>query len=344
MEGIRETPLTGSVRLVWPFLDVAGHAAKEARATDWICGRLGLTEAQLRDPDSRISLQLASSLLEDAIARTGERDLGLIAAVAFDASHFGIDEYLARTRPTLRSVMEHTGRYLPLLADGAQCTFEVRGERAYTQLTLPPMVAVHPAIYEFAMAIGLLRARRITADPTLAPMQVHFTHARPVDTTRHEKLFQCELVFGAPMTQLVMSTRALDRQMPQADAGLRSLLEQRADAMLARLPQSGGYAEQVLSLADSELRTISADHISGRLGVSERTLHRRLAAEGTSYRELIERARKAAALRFLEQPRSLEEVADLLGYASTQSFQRAFRRWTGTSPGSYQRQLARRTG
>jgi AraC-like DNA-binding protein len=240
--------------------------------------------------------------------------------------------------------MEHTGRYLPLLADGARCSFEVQGDLAYSQLQLPASVALHPAIYEFAIAIGLLRARRITSDPTLSPREVHFMHARPADTSRHERLFRCELVFDASITQLVMSTKALERQMPQADPGLRHLLEQRADAMLARLPQSGGYAEQVLSLADSELRTISADHISGRLGVSERTLHRRLAAEGTSYRELIERARKTAALRFLEQPRSLEEVADLLGYASTQSFQRAFRRWTGTSPGSYQRQLSRRTG
>ena len=142
-------------------------------------------------------------------------------------------------------------------------------------------------------------------------------------------------------TELVMSAEFLERRMPLAEPGLRELLERRADAMLARLPQSGGYAEQVLALADGELRTTSAEHISARLGVSERTLHRRLAAEGTSYRELIERVRKAAALRFLDQPRSLEEVADLLGYASTQSFQRAFRRWMGTSPGSYQRQRAR---
>lgn len=341
MDRIPEAPLTGSVRLVWPFVEVA---AKNQRASDWICTRLGLAEAQLRDPDTRISLQRASSLLDDAIVQTGERDLGRIAAVAFDAAHFGIDEYLARTRPTLRSVMEHAGRYLPLLADDARCTFEVRGDLAYSQLELPAPVALNPAIYEFAMAIGLLRARRITSDPTLSPRQVHFMHARPADTSRHERLFRCELVFEAEVTQLVMPTNALDRQMPRADAALRHRLEQRADPMLARLPQSGGYAEQVLSLADRELRTISADHISGRLGVSERTLHRRLAAEGTSYRELIERARKAAALRFLEQPRSLEEVADLLGYASTQSFQRAFRRWTGTSPGSYQRQLSRRTG
>jgi AraC-like DNA-binding protein len=341
MHRILEAPLTASVRLMWPFLDVATEGARES---DWICSRLGLAEAQLRDPDTRISLQLASSLLDDTIAHTGQRDLGLIAALAFDAAHVGIDEYLARTRPTLRAVMVDTVGYLTLLADGARCTFEVRGALAYSQLQLPASVALHPAIYEFAIASGLLRARRITANPSLAPREVHFMHARPSDTSRHERLFRCELVFGAPITQLVMSTNALDRRMPGADPGLRQLPDQRSDAMLARLPQSGGYTERVLSLADSELRTISADHIAGRLGVSERTLHRRLAAEGTSYRELIGRSRKAAALRFLEQPRSLEEVADLLGYTSTQSFQRAFQRWTGTSPGSYQRQLSRRTG
>jgi AraC-like DNA-binding protein len=341
MESVREAPLTGSVRLVWPFLEIA---PKRPSVTQFVCERLGLSEPQLRDPDTRISVRLAAGLLEDAIARTGERDLGLIAAVAFDAASFGIDEYLARTRPTLRSVFEHTSRYLPLLIDGARTTFEVCGELSYSRLHLPSALVVHPAAHEFALAIGVLRSRRITADSNLAPHQVHFTHDKPDDTTRHESLFKAPLVFGAPVTQLVMSTRYLERRMPHAEPGLRELLEQKAESMLARLPQAGGYAEQVLALADCELRTISADHISGRLGVSERTLHRRLAAEGTSYRELIERARKAAALRYLEQPRSLEEVADLLGYASTQSFQRAFRRWTGTSPGSYQRRHARRTG
>lgn len=341
MESVREAPLTGSVRLVWPFLEIA---SKRQSVTQFVCERLGLSETQLRDPDTRISVRLVAGLLEDTIARTGERDLGLIAAVAFDAASFGIDEYLARTRPTLRSVFEHTSRYLPLLVDGARTVFEIDGDVAYSRLQLPSALVVHPAAHEFALAIGILRARRITADPTLAPLEIHFSHPRPDDTSRHEALFKAPVIFGAPHTQIVMSVSQLERRMPQAEPGLRDLLEQKAESMLARLPQAGGYAEQVLALADCELRTISADHISGRLGVSERTLHRRLAAEGTSYRTLIERARKAAALRYLEQPRSLEEVADLLGYASTQSFQRAFRRWTGTSPGSYQRQHARRTG
>ena len=338
MESMLDVPLTGSVRLVWPFLEIA---AKHGRETQHVRERLGLNETQLHDPDTRISLPLASRLLNEAIAQSGERDLGLIAAVAFDAAHFGIDEYLARTRPTLRSVFEQSGRYLPLLLDGARYAFEVRGDLAYSSLQLPAALEAHAAAYEFALAAGVLRARRITGDSNLAPHAVHFMHEKPEDTSRHERLFRCELKFDQPASELVMSAEFLERRMPMAESGLRELLERRADAMLARLPQSGGYAEQVLALADGELRTTSAEHISARLGVSERTLHRRLAAEGTSYRELIERVRKAAALRFLDQPRSLEEVADLLGYASTQSFQRAFRRWMGTSPGSYQRQRAR---
>jgi hypothetical protein len=134
MESTLDVPLTGSVRLVWPFLEIA---AKHGRETQHVRERLGLNETQLHDPDTRISLPLASRLLNEAIAQSGERDLGLIAAVAFDAAHFGIDEYLARTRPTLRSVFEHSGRYLPLLLDGARYAFEVRGDLAYSSLQLP---------------------------------------------------------------------------------------------------------------------------------------------------------------------------------------------------------------
>src|SRR3954470_13452555 len=101
MESTIDAPLTGSVRLVWPFLEIA---AKHGRETHHVRERLGLNETQLHDSDTRIFLPLEARLLNEAIAQSGERDLGLIAAVAFDAAHFGIDEYLARTRPTLRSV------------------------------------------------------------------------------------------------------------------------------------------------------------------------------------------------------------------------------------------------
>lgn len=345
MESLREAPLTGSIRLVRPFLEVASQ--DKTSADDWLRKQLGFSDAELSDPDGRVSLGVVASMLSDAVARTGERDLGLRAAVALDAALAeGLDAG-PREFVTLRAVMDHAREALPRWADGLRWNFQVRGELAYLQLQLPATLPVPPVGYEFAIAMALMYARRATGDGSLAPREVRFTHEAPADRSLLDELFRCPVVFEADATEIVIETRTLDARLPDSrPSEVRELLEARAPQVtaLSNGREGGGYAEQVLALADCELRTISADHISGRLGVSERTLHRRLAAEGTSYRELIERARKTAALRYLEQPRSLGQVADLLGYASTQSFQRAFRRWTGTSPGSYQRQHARRTG
>jgi AraC-like DNA-binding protein len=340
MEAACTVPVTSSVRLVWPFLDLA---ERKGRDTGFVRERLGLTEVQLRDPDMRVSQQLVAELLQEAVHRSGERDLGLLAARGFESAHFGIDEYLARTRPTLRTALENSGRYLPLLLDGASCTFHVDGNSAYLRLRLHPVLGQFEAAYEFALAVGVLRSRRITGVETLAPREVHFTHPRPASIARHEALFGCPVRFAAPIVQVIIPIEQLELRMPQAEPALRELLERQANAMLERLPHATSYSAQVQALASGELQESSAERVARRLGMSERTLHRKLAAESTSYRDIIEQARKRAALRYLAQERPIEQIAFSLGYASAQSFQRAFRRWTGTTPGAYQRRL-RATG
>jgi len=341
MEAVACTiPITSSVRLVWPFLALAEKKGKDMA---FVRDRLGLTETQLRDPDMRVSQQVVAELLQEAVVRSGERDLGLLAACAFESAHFGIDEYLARARPTLRTALENTGRYLPLLLDGASCTFEVEGDAAYSRLRLHPALGQLDAAYEFAIAVGVLRSRRITGLDSLSPREVCFTHPRPASIARHEALFRCPVRFGQPVVQVVTPVDQLELRMPQAEPALRELLERQANAMLERLPHATSYSAQVQALANGELQESSAERVARRLGMSERTLHRKLAAESTSYRDIIEQARKRAALRYLALERPIEQIAFSLGYASAQSFQRAFRRWTGTTPGAYQRRL-RKTG
>jgi len=145
--------------------------------------------------------------------------------------------------------------------------------------------------------------------------------------------------FGAPATRLLVPTEHLELPLPRADAALRELLERQAHAMLDHLPSAASHAAQVQALANGAFQESSADRIARMLGMSERTLHRKLAAENTSYRDVIEQTRKRAAFRYLALGQPLEKIAHSLGYASAQSFQRAFRRWTGTTPGAHQRRL-----
>jgi AraC-like DNA-binding protein len=329
MQTARRFTPTASVRLLWPFLELARmHGKGDARLHE----RLGLTEAELRNAETRIPQQALADLLDEAIASSGTRDLGLIAAEYVDSALFGIGEFIARSRPTLREACESTARYLPLLGDGARCVFRVEGKLARSQFWFDPQLVVHEAAYEFVLAIALLRARRTTGIQKLAPLEVHFTHARPPSTARHEKLFACPIRFGADVNQIVMSAKFLDMRMAGAEPVLNALLSEQADRMLERLPRATGAAQQVETelSARADLRGVSAERIARKLGMSVRTLHRKLDDEGTSYREIFDRVRASIAVHRLEHgDRSIAEIAHALGFASTQSFHRAFKRWTG---------------
>lgn len=200
-------------------------------------------------------------------------------------------------------------------------------------LALDPALQIHEAAHELIAAIGVLRARRITGNSKLSPIEMHFTHARPKVTTLHKQLFRCRLRFGMPVMQAVLSAAHLQVRMASAEPTLGKLLEQQADAMLEKLPRAHDVATSVRSLfcAEQNLREASAARIAQRLGMSFRTLARKLDDEGTSYRALLDDLREHAARHDLKSTVSIADIADRLGFASTQSFHRAFRRWTGMS-------------
>jgi AraC-like DNA-binding protein len=340
----RARPPSASIRLLWPFLALARkHGYGDAG--DFVRKELGLSAAELDDPHTRVPVAKLARLLDLAIEAGQQRDLGLLAARLVDASHWGIGEYVARSRSTLKDALTIGARYLPLLGDGAHYRFESQGKLVVVSFWLDPAVRFHEAAYEFLVAIAVLRARRMTRNPELAPLEVRFTHARPADVARHERLFRCPVRFSAPVTQVVMSAKFLERPLAGAEPLLSQLLEQQADAMLDRLAPSKTMHARVRELlaGERDLRNAGAERSAKKLGLSVRTLARKLAEEGTSYRALFDDVREQVALRELTRTeRSIAEIADALGFASPQGFQRAFRRWTRTSAARYRANARRR--
>ncbi|MDD9937814.1 MAG: AraC family transcriptional regulator ligand-binding domain-containing protein [Myxococcales bacterium] len=334
-----EGAATASVALVWPFLALARSAGRDDAR--WrICAHLGLTEAELADPATRVPVHQLATLLAAALRRS-DRDIGLLAALEVDAVHLGLMEEVSRTRGTLRSVLEAGMRYVPLIGDGVRYELEIEGDTATGTLAFDPSLQVQEAAVEFVLAIGLLWARRVTGIEALSPMEIHFTHARPADISRHLDLFRCKLFFDAPITKVVMRAGYLERDLAGSEPVLAGLLEQRAEGLLQQLPGAPDTTTEVRRLLESReaLRDATAEQVAARLGQSARTLARRLQAEGTSYRDVLDDVRKQAAQRALTaSDRSISDIAERLGFSSAQSFNRAFKRWTGTTAAAYRRQ------
>ena len=125
---------------------------------------------------------------------------------------------------------------------------------------------------------------------------------------------------------------------PLADANTARKLEQQCRDVLERRLSRVGVAGQVRSrLLHNPGELPPMQTIADELHVDPRTLRRRLATEGTSYRALLDEVRRQLAVELLQQDLSVEEISRYLGYAETANFTHAFTRWEGTAPSYFRR-------
>ena len=148
-----------------------------------------------------------------------------------------------------------------------------------------------------------------------------------------------QLRFDRPETRLTLPRDVLDLPVRTADAAATRFAQEQCEQMLARLDRQGRLAEMVADLARRRgggYRTLT--EVARDLAVTPRTLERRLATSGTTYRALVDDLRRTQAEELLERPDlSIEEISQRLGYTEAANFGRAFKRWTGVSPGAWRR-------
>src|SRR5690606_11585243 len=188
--------------------------------------------------------------------------------------------------------------------------------------------------------------RQILGDPQLNPAIVEFAHEDARFADEYAQYFGCSVRFGAPRNRIAFLGEVFDRPIPGALPNTRVFLEELAMLRADRAGATGAASMDFVALVRVELLeaiptgNFEAATVARRLSVSTRTLQRRLTAEGCAYRDLVDEVRVQMALELLAQPElSTEEIAFKLGYTRASSFNRAFKRWTGSAPGDVRSDL-----
>ncbi|TJW05714.1 MAG: AraC family transcriptional regulator [Mesorhizobium sp.] len=191
-----------------------------------------------------------------------------------------------------------------------------------------PAVATDVA-FAFVVELG----RRGTGQH-LTPSRVEFRRPDP-KSDAHRTYFGCPVRYGPPRDLLVLRSTDLDRPFPGHNPELLEILTPALSAALGELSAQSSICEQVKSVLKRSLASGRPElsDIARELGMSERTLQRRITEQGTSFRELLVDARQELGRQLLSDPTAdIDEVACLLGYQDASSFYRAFREWEGTTP------------
>ena len=296
----------------------------------------GIDDKTLVDPDATVPMSACVGLLADGVRATGDDNLGLHVAEQAELGSFDVHFYAMVSSPTLGAAFERVCRYQRLIHETSQVRLETSGDRAVLSHRLPGGLAAPRQTAELLLA-AWVRAGRVATRTRWSPAEVRFAHRAPRDSREHERFFGAPLRFATGENALVLPAPLLDLRCRRTDPSLLSLLDRYAADRLA-VPGAATFADRARAALSDELQAgkVTARGLAARLRVSIRTLHRSLAAEGTSYRRLLDQLRLDIAERHLTDDRmSVAEVAFLAGFSELSAFHRAFKRWTGRTPATF---------
>jgi AraC-like DNA-binding protein len=232
-------------------------------------------------------------------------------------------------------------RYSRLVTDAADIVLELQADRISVFYRAPARgLELADAAFEAFMATGVQMARQLSgSDAGLLACEFH--HPAPRDIAPYRRFFAVPVRFGAAANRLLFDRKRMQRPLPGADERAARLHDAAAAEYLARFdadPFSQRLREQLIRhLASGEpTRT----RLAAALHLTPRTLLRRLAAENTNWKALLNDVRRELAQSYLRQNRSAAEITYLLGFADPANFTRAFRRWTGVPPSRWDARAA----
>jgi AraC-like DNA-binding protein len=309
--------------------------------TDAALEPFSLTSADIVDLDEAVPLSFLHDLWQSAIDTSGECGLGVRLSESVRPEIYELFGYVLTSSATLGDALLRATRFTRLVSSAVELAFSVDGDVA--TLTLKPLIPelIHRESTEFMIGAIANIARVITGERLVAH-EVRFAHPAPADTSHHRRILVAPLRFDHPQTGYVFDAALLHTPVIGGDSKLCAILEKQARQLLEDLPRVSDLSRRVQEAISAELRggNPSAENVAEKLGVHPRTLSRRLQAEGTSHQQLLDQLRFELAERYLREPGlSIGEVAYLLGYADTSSFNKAFKRWTGSAPKRYRQQV-----
>lgn len=301
----------------------------------------GVDIAQLGVPDAVISRACYYRLQEQFLQQTGNPDFGLLSGRVSFMESTNLFLYLASTSKTLRDWMNMLPSVTSLIGDVG--SIQVRRYPDCFALEWHPVL--RPGTNRCIITDSILSATTLEMDAfcllPVKPHRVDLSYSQPADISGLREFFGVPLYFDQPVSALHYDWKVLD--FPQVHVVTRAydtLVEEFSaffsnDASAADSFSLGLHAAIRRQLPVGKC---SIDSVAGDMGVSRRTLQRRLKERDTNFQQLLQGVKSNLARRYLEDKNlSIIEIAFLLGYADPSSFSAAFKSWSGSTPSDYRR-------
>jgi AraC-like DNA-binding protein len=297
--------------------------------------RVGLTPELIAEPEERLSVRSQIALLEEAAIALKDDCIGFTLARDFDLREIGLLYYVMACSQTLGDALKRIARYSKMTNEALVFGYR-EGNRLIISLSysgVPRHSDRHQI--EFCM-FAALRICRVLTGQNLVPQQFSFSHYRSEGTSEMARFVGTKVEFGADTDEFAFNIDARALPLVHSDPYLNDLLLKYCEAVLAdRTGDKSQLRTRVENAISSVLphgRVLVKD-VARSLGMSERTLARKLSDEGLNFTEILQQLRRDLAVRYLDDRKlHVSKIAWLLGFHEVSAFTHACKRWTGKTP------------
>lgn len=320
---------------------IAALHAKGVDPSD-LLRRFRIDAQRLAQPRARLSIPRYMRLGHSAIALCGDPALGLEMGLHSHISQIGLAGVTAAQAPTVKDAARTLIEFEALYAHNyrGHSSFSEDAQGAWMSFySISPYNDFNRFVVDSVLSGWRYQLAGLLSKG-LEVERVEIEFADPGYRERYEAYFDCPVVFGAAQNRLRLSASVLTQSLPQHCPSTWQQMLELATHEREQLTRLRSLRERVTHLLGPMLhgRVPELEDVALKLGLPSWTLRRKLAEEGTQYRELLNETRRDLAMAYIRDTElRFGEMAYLLGFASAEAFQRAFKRWSGRTPGEYRR-------
>jgi len=296
----------------------------------------GITPRMLESPDARFSYAQFGLLTKNALRHTRNPALGLDYGRNIGLPHMGLLGLALMSSETVGAALRAALRHYRLLSPAWGLELKVTSDRAVLSARETiPLAPFLPFATESLVVAFDTQGRTLYGGP-LPVRAVRLGYPRPEHAARYREFCDVEPTFDHEWTELEFDAALLDAPVAGADPATAALAEHYCEKQVIPFSTVDGLVAQIRRLlASAQGRPPDLEELARKLQTSTRTLRRSLQAMNTSYLELVDESRKARAEEWVRgTPMPFEHIASELGFSNVRSFRRAFKRWTGSTPGA----------
>jgi AraC-like DNA-binding protein len=304
-----------------------------------LLNKAGIDEKTLSNPDGRIGIKKMARLWELAVEKSGDDCFGLRVVQFLHPTTFHALGPALLASCNLYEALERLCRVYHIISDEVEVRIDLLKDDISLCFTpFPGQPLPVGASVDAFMAVAISYARTLD-DDNLIPVKVEFMHESVGEVKKFEDLFRAPVYFSQSDNRILFKNNDVYKPLPTANAEIARQNDKIVTEYLARFKKTRVDQQvrarliDLLSLGEPDMESTAK-----AIGLSQRSLHRYLQSQGTSFREILDDTRKQLADLYIRQPHlSVTEVAFMLGYSDSSNFSRAFKRWFGKSPIAYRK-------